>query len=905
MRRFPLVALLLPCLLGTLLADPLPLRQPNPALNMPAAPPATSLALVSAFPGVAFTQPICLATEPGNNRRLYVCEKAGVIGLIPDASAASPTKLTFFNLAGLVTPRTTENFRTVDECGLLGLAFHPKYAENRYFYVFYSVHILIGTEFELHQRLSRFRTQEGNPNAVEPTEYVLLEQIDDQGNHNGGDIHFGPDGYLYISVGDGGGQNDVGMNSQRIDRDFFSAIMRIDVDKKEGNAEPNPHPNPAEHPGGQTADAVKRDGGIARYSIPADNPFIGADAFGGLPVVEDYVRTEFWAVGLRNPWRFSFDGTDIWCGDVGGSKREEVNFIEKGKNYGWIYREGLGTGGSLGGRPPQPAGVVYQNPVHNYPRRGSTTVPQSEIPDTLRGESIIGGRIYRGSIASLAGKYIFGDHLSGGVWSMNTNGTGVTRLAGNSGISAFGADPWNQDLLIADWDGNEILRLVANTVIGNYPDTLTETGLFSDVEDLTPAPGLIPYSVNLPFWSDHAEKTRWFTVPDANATFTWSKDGLWTLPTGTVWVKHFEMEMQRGVAASKKRIETRLIAKNASGAYGVSYKWNAAGTEATLAADGGESFVLAVTENGTAVPQTWSIPARSQCMSCHTPQAGYALSFNTRQLNFENEILGHAGNQLTTLFGQGYLSGDPGSPNFLPRHLRADEDEYSVEARVRSYLAVNCSYCHKPGGTALGAWDGRPEILLSQTGLINGSAANNGGNEANKLVVPGDTLHSIVLNRVGMTNGFTRMPPLGSNVIDSANVALLTGWINGELDARESYDDWRTSRFEPDDEPAGAPSEDPDGDGTTNMDEYLAGMDPLDGSSLLQPQITTTAGNYTLKFPIPVNRSYRIETSANLGQWMRWDIPENQGLPVSGGLVEITFPLTDPLRFFRIELQEN
>jgi len=905
MRRPPLVAFIAMACLGGAVADPLPLRQPNPNLNVPSSPPETSLALVDAFP-LSFTAPTCLATEPNNQLRLYVCEKAGIIQLVPDVTAASPTKLTFFNLAGLVTPRANENFRSVDECGLLGLAFHPNYAQNRQFYVFYSLQILINTELELHQRVSRFTTLEGNPNAVDLTsEYILLEQIDDAGNHNGGDIHFGPDGYLYISAGDGGGQNDVGLNSQRIDKDFFSAIMRIDVDKKEGNLEPNPHPNPAEHT--DRADAVQRDNGIARYSIPADNPFVGADTFNGLPVAEEYVRTEFWATGLRNPWRFSFDGDDLWCGDVGGSKREEVNRIEKGKNYGWIYREGLGTGGSLGSHPPQPAGFVHENPLHAYPRTGSSSVPQSEVPDTLRGESIIGGLVYRGGISSLYGKYIFGDHVSGHIWSMEPEGPNrnVTRLAGSSGISAFGTDPSNGDLLVTDLDSNKVLRLKSNTTVGDFPDTLSETGLFSDVEDLAPAPGLIPYSVNLPFWSDHAMKTRWFTIPDEISTFTPSSEGLWSFPDGTVWVKHFEMEMERGNPASKKRIETRLLVKNPAGAYGVSYRWNSTDTEATLVQDAGESIPLAVTVGGSPAPQVWTIPARSQCMACHTSQAGHALSFNTRQLNLANDILGHTGNQLTTFFQQGYLAADPGSPNLLPRHLRPSEDAYSVEARVRSYLAVNCSYCHKSGGTALGQWDGRPELKLAQTGLVNGSATNNGGNEDNKLVVPGDTTHSIVLNRMAVTNGFTRMPPLGSNVIDAENVALVTAWINGELAGQLSYEGWRTLKFEPDDDPAGASEADADGDGVTNQDEYLAGTEPLDGESTMRPLLSAMEEGFKLSFPVPVNRSFRIDASEDLESWTPWDVPGNQGLPVSGGIVEMVVPPADPLKFFRVELEEN
>ncbi|WP_035614856.1 PQQ-dependent sugar dehydrogenase [Haloferula sp. BvORR071] len=904
MRRPPLVAFLLPCVLASAFADPAPLRQPNPALNVPATPPvdSTSFALVNAFPNLSFSEPVCLVSPPGDTHRLFICEQGGKIWMIPDTAAASPTKVLFLDLLATVNARTGERLRTNgDEIGLLGMAFHPQYASNRYFYLAYSVGLGSGNAPPLHDRLCRFTTQAANPNLADTTsELVYIDQRDQQGNHNGGDLHFGPDGYLYFSVGDEGGQNDQQLNAQIIDRDFFSAIFRIDVDKKPGNLEPNPNPNPAY--ADSTGSSIKRDNGIARYSVPADNPFVGATTFNGLPVNPDYVRGEMWAVGLRNPWRFSFDPmtNNLWCGDVGGSKREEVNLIVKGGNYGWVYREGPFEGPwDVAAHPAAPPGFTSIDPVYNY--------HHSQGGADFTGDCIIGGLVCRGgSASSLYGKYLFADYTEGKVWSMNQDGTGVTKIFSEGGISAFGTDPSNQDVLLADEDGGRLLRITGNVSATAFPNTLSETGLFTNVASLTPAPGVVPYEVNLPFWSDHAQKQRWFTVPSPTATFTGSQDGLWTLPTGTIWVKHFDMEMQRGVPASKKRIETRLIVKNAAGAYGVSYRWNAGGTEATLVPDGGDSFNLAITDNGNPVPQTWTIPARGQCMICHTSQAGYALSFNTRQLNLENDMSGHAGNQLTTLFTEGYLSGDPGSPNLLPRHLRPDESTYSIEARVRSYLAVNCSYCHKTGGTALGQWDGRPELTLDQTNLVNGPATNNGGNEANKLVVPGDTTHSIVLNRVAVTNGFTRMPPLASNVLDTAAANLLTTWINGELENRQTYEAWRISNFEPDGDPAGAPAVDADGDKQTNYQEFLAGTDPNAATSHLLPQVNAANGAYTLSFNLPANRSFRITSTPDLTQaWTPWDIPGNQPLPHAAGLVEFTFPITTPERYFRVELQEH
>ncbi len=864
------------------------LRIPSPLLNVPSSPPATTYSLVNALGNLTFDQPLCLATPPGETRRLFVCEQPGVIHLVPDVTA--PAKTTFFNLAATVDARANEDFEYGGEAGLLGLAFHPDHAVNRQFFVFYSVakRTSPSAAYNSYQRVSRFTTLAGNPAAADPaSELVLIEQLDQASNHNGGDLHFGPDGYLYISVGDEGNADDSLNNSQTIIKDFHSGILRIDVDKKPGNVAP-------------TAHAALPD--LTRFSIPVDNPFVHTSAGGTWDgrwngallssANRKKVRREFFATGLRNPWRFSFDPAtgQLWCADVGQNAWEEINLVVKGGNYGWAYREGNHNGAKSSSAPANFDTLYHAPPVHEYPHTD--------------GYSVTGGRVYRGTrIGALTGKYVFADYGTGNIWSMNPDGTGRQRLLGEAGIAAFGTDPSNDDLLLADIGDGVVHRLVTTTSSGSFPATLSATGLFADLTDLSPSPGLVPYQVNLAFWSDHAIKSRWFVVPNGSSQFTWSKEDPWTLPSGTIWVKHFDIEMQRGVPSSKKRIETRLLVKNAGGAYGVSYRWNEAGTEATLVEDGGVNFPLAITEGGNPVPQTWRIPSRAECMVCHTPQAGHALSFNTRQLNLSGSMNGFGGNQLSTLFNQGFFTNNPGSPNLLPRHVGPAENAHSIEARVRSYLAVNCAYCHKSGGTAPASWDGRAELTLTQTALVNGNATNNGGNPLNKLVVPGSTANSILLHRAAATGGFNRMPPLGSNVIDSASVTLLTNWINGELASRQNYDTWRSSNFEPDSDPAGAPGQDPDGDGFTNQDEFLAGTDPRNGASAFRPRISGHPP--ALGFTLPVNRSFLIETSATLGQWTPWDIPGNQGLPVAGGTIQLPVPTTDSKRFFRVTVREN
>jgi hypothetical protein len=225
---------------------------------------------------------------------------------------------------------------------------------------------------------------------------------------------------------------------------------------------------------------------------------------------------------------------------------------------------------------------------------------------------------------------------------------------------------------------------------------------------------------------------------------------------------------------------------------------------------------------------------------------------------------------------------------------------------VRSYIAVNCAYCHKPGGTAApSVWDGRAEITLDQTGLINGTATNNGGNPLNRLVVPGSTAHSVLLNRMAAANGFTRMPPIGSSELDQTNIALVTNWITGSLPSRQTYADWRLAQFGSASSPEGEPAFDADFDGTNNHGEFLAGTFPLNGASFLIPQPATSGPNVSITLDVPPNRSVQVWTSTNLQTWTLWDAPGNHGLATPGGPLTITGPRIGPSQFFRGVLKEN
>ncbi|MEK7686435.1 MAG: hypothetical protein AAB466_13550 [Verrucomicrobiota bacterium] len=206
---------------------------------------------------------------------------------------------------------------------------------------------------------------------------------------------------------------------------------------------------------------------------------------------------------------------------------------------------------------------------------------------------------------------------------------------GDGGIAAFGLDPRNGDVLMADQSEDTIKRLVYNSTPTGapLPPTLAETGAFADVRLLTPNPGVVPYDVNVPVWSDYAQQRRWFSVPDPNLTVGFSRSDKWAFPTGTVWIQHFEMELTTGVPESARRLETRFLIRSKEGVYGLTSRWADSFTNATLVPEEGMEETLVVQENGRPRTQVWHYPSRSECLACHNSTAGWALGFNTPQMN--------------------------------------------------------------------------------------------------------------------------------------------------------------------------------------------------------------------------------------------------------------------------------
>jgi len=725
-------------------------------------PVATGYTTQDALGGLSFRLPVCIAAAPGENDRLFVVEKTGNIIVVTHLQS-KPTKQVFLDIPAMLKATGQGTLQTESECGVLGLAFHPKFAENGYFYVTYDFSINENGGRKDFNRVSRFRVSRENPEEGDPqSEVPLITQLDLARNHDGGDVHFGADGYLYYSMGDEGAGNDQFDNARFVDKDFFAAIYRLDVDQRPGSLAPNPHAqNSTTYPSAVHAGA---------YRIPADNPFIGAKVHGGRELDPGKIRTEIWATGLRNPWRFSFDPPTGRCfiGDVGQNAWEEIDLGVAGGDYGWSYLEGTHNGP----RAKTKAGdLELLGPIYEYPHgRGSV----------FSGDCVIGGLVYRGSrLTELYGQYIFSDFTSRRIWSLREEGgKWLPKLLGTEGsIAGFGIDPRNGDLLMADHGAGKIKRLVRTGTMGEIPPALLSmTGAFADMASMKPAEGLVTYTPNVGFWSDYAIKQRWFSMGGTKEKMTFSRDGHWGFPAGMVWVKHFDMEMRRRDPSSRRRLETRFLVKTATGVYGITYKWRADQSDADLVAEDGLEETFDVQVNGTAKKQTWHYPSRAECLTCHTAVAGEALSFNTAELNRSMKVGGKEINQIQALSDGGYFAGPVTGVKEMPAFAAADDKAQSLEWRVRSYLAVNCAQCHQPGGAVQGNWDARATTPTQEANLIGGWLANDGGDAANRWLVAGDVGHSMVLKRL-QASGTVRMPPLATHEIDSGGIELMTQWI--------------------------------------------------------------------------------------------------------------------------------
>jgi uncharacterized repeat protein (TIGR03806 family) len=307
---------------------------------------------------------------------------------------------------------------------------------------------------------------------------------------------------------------------------------------------------------------------------------------------------------------------------------------------------------------------------------------------------------------------------------------------------------------------------------GAIPKHLSDVGAFSDVKTLRPAPGLVPYELNVSFWSDGAYKQRWVGVP-AGSAITFSPTGEWKFPAGTVFVKHFEFAPDASRPETRRRLETRVlvVCDDRADVYGVTYKWRPDGSDADLFTGD-----MPVTEPiAPGIKQDWYYPARADCMMCHTPNAGGVLGPKTRQIN--RNVDGSAENQLLTWSRLGLLTPavDAAQIPHLARLAAADDETKPIQDRARSYLDANCAQCHRPGGVA-GNFDARYDTPLDHQNLIDGPVLITLGLDRARLIAPHDVWRSVLLARVE-TQEQTKMPPLAHQVVDREGATLLRHWI--------------------------------------------------------------------------------------------------------------------------------
>ena len=372
-----------------------------------------------AFPNLQFDRPVALAYPEDGGNLLFVVEQfRGVIQSFPDQQDTTD-KVEFLKLPDPINKGNEE--------GLLGLAFHPNYKRNGQFFVYYSAHDMEGGKHHRRSVVSRFKVSRDDPRKADPAseQRIWVSADDPFENHNGGCVAFGPDGFLYISLGDSGAADDPLTTGQN-PKDWFASILRIDVD----------HPSDGKP-----------------YGIPSDNPRLRDPKFA------DWAP-EVYCIGLRNVWRFSFDRKDgtLWAGDVGQNKWEYVHVIRNGGNYGWSVKEGFHDF-----KPRQKANTAspITKPIVEYPHAAGLDPNRNDL-----GQSITGGYVYRGKALPIEGVYVYGDYQTGRIWGVRAQ-DGKAVESGELidvakqkvlNIASFGEDREGELLIIA-FDGR-IYRLV-------------------------------------------------------------------------------------------------------------------------------------------------------------------------------------------------------------------------------------------------------------------------------------------------------------------------------------------------------------------------------------------------------------------------------------------------------------
>ena len=683
---------------------------------------------------LTFEQPLDLAAMPGTDR-LFVAEQKGRIHSFPNRADIQTTDLAIDLKAS--HPELT---------ALYAITFHPRFEQTRKIYVCY----VEGNDKPDGTFVSEFAVTNSDPPTIDPaSERILIRWW--SGGHNGCSLKFGPDGFLYISTGDGGAPSppDPLMAGQDVSN-LLSCILRIDVD----------------HP---------KDG--RPYAIPGDNPFIT------LPEA----RPEIWAFGFRNPWRMSFDRAtgDLWVGDVGWQLWEMIYRVERGGNYGWPIMEG-----------PQPA-------LPESPRGPGAILPPVGSHPHSEAASITGGYVYHGQrFPELQGAYIYGDYQTGKIWSLRRNQsqqpTPVEIAQTPLQLVSFGEDADGELYLIDYQRTQKIYRLIHNPAKAStsaFPRRLSETGLFSSLTELQPAVGVREYHINAHHWADGTTSRRWMAIP-GDAPISIDDRDRWSFPEGSVLAKLITLPSGDSDSAARP-IETQVLHREDGSWRAYSYRWNEQGTDADLVPGSGETITLARTTEVADSPVRelrYRFAARGECQMCHNPwvelkttsngiQSASPLAVSLGQLDVRSASVSASNvSQLEQLEHEGWIvrSSKPATNSAgsaLSAFVNPYDESAPLENRVRSWLHVNCSHCHQPhaGGSALIQLT--RDIPLADMQLLDARPTQGAFGISNaRLVAPGDPHGSLLYYRI-LKTGAGRMPRIGSEEVDESAVVMMREWI--------------------------------------------------------------------------------------------------------------------------------
>jgi uncharacterized repeat protein (TIGR03806 family) len=693
----------------------LDVRPANPTCLAPSRPPpAVAVRFERVFANVSLSNSVVMAQIPGDGSRWFVAERMGpnasdarIVAFDARTPADEPAIVATLGPVAYVSESDGEG-------GLIGMAFHPRFADNGRVYVSWVKQDPAAAN-GVRSAVGYLTSSDGGAHFAGYRELFAFDQSTSHW-HKGGGLQFGADGLLYASFGDGGTDDDMLQHGQSRDG-FFSKIHRIDVDHAE-------HGRP--------------------YAIPAGNPFKNG---GG--------QDTTFAMGLRNPFRFSIDRAtnQLWVGDVGADRYEEIDVVNAGGNYGWPCREG----------------------AHDYitppdPRCPSMNGLIDPIAELVHGgtRAIIGGVVYRGkALPALVGTYVFGDFARRELWALTIDPkTGATTLTllNESGSPQAGwvdfAEDVDGELYALGMEGVIYKMVAADASADTFPDRLSKTGCVDATDARLPAAGLVPYKVNAPLWSDGADKERYMALPDG-ATITVGDGGHFDFPIGSVLMKTFKV--------GGKLVETRLFMRHDDGGWaGYSYAWLDDQSDAVLLSSSKQKLVHG---------QNWYYPERGECMLCHNQAAGSTLGPERAQLDgdFVYSDTRRVANQLTTLDHIGMFSAP-----LSPGGVVAYPDPHGtapVDQRARAYLHANCAICHRPDGPGIVDMDLRFSTALADTHTcdVAPSEGNLGVAGAVRLA-PGAPERSLVSIRPHAP-AIGRMPPLATSVVDDDGLAVVDAWI--------------------------------------------------------------------------------------------------------------------------------